>query len=112
MQQKIVMKVQLNSEKCRTKALKIAAVAKGASSVSIEVEKEHVVVTGDGIDAVDLAKSLKKKLGSGTIVSVEELKNPEEKTAEQPEPIQWASSYFHYPQYPAVQYYYDGSYRW
>ncbi|KAM1115033.1 hypothetical protein TB2_038163 [Malus domestica] len=112
MQQKIVMKVQLNSERCRTKALKIAAVAKGVSTVSIQVEKEHVEVIGDEVDAVDLAKSLKKKLGFATIVSVEEVKKPEEKPAEQPEPIQWASNYIHYPQYPAVQYYYDGSYRW
>ncbi|KAB2607282.1 hypothetical protein D8674_006999 [Pyrus ussuriensis x Pyrus communis] len=112
MKQKIVMKVQLSSEKCRTKALKIAAVAKGVSTVSIEAEKEHVVVIGDGVDAVDLAKSLKKKLGSGTIVSVEEVKKTEEKPAELPEPIQWASSYIHYPQYPTAQYYYDGFYRW
>nr|XP_028956338.1 heavy metal-associated isoprenylated plant protein 47-like [Malus domestica] len=115
MKQKIVVKVQLNCEKCRTKALKIAAVAKGVSTVSIEVEKEHVVVIGDGVDAVDLAKSLKKKFGFATIISVEEVGKPEEveKPEEQPaEPIQWSSSYINYPQYPAVQYYYDGFYRW
>ncbi|CAN6559115.1 unnamed protein product [Malus baccata var. baccata] len=113
MKQKIVVKVQLNCEKCRTKALKIAAVAKGVSTVSIEVEKEHVVVIGDGVDAVDLAKSLKKKFGFATIVSVEEVGKPEKvEKPEEPEPIQWPSSYINYPQYPAVLYYYDGFYRW
>ncbi|XP_048425480.1 heavy metal-associated isoprenylated plant protein 47-like isoform X1 [Pyrus x bretschneideri] len=121
MKQKIVVKVQMNCEKCRTKALKIAAVVKGVSTVSIEVEKEHVVVIGDRVDAVDLAKSLKKKFGFATIISVEEVGKPEEvekpkeveKPEEQPaEPIQWPSSYIHCPQYPAVLYYYDGFYRW
>ncbi|CAN6693280.1 unnamed protein product [Malus baccata var. baccata] len=55
--------------------------------------------------AVCLAKSLKNKLGFTTVVSVEEVKKGEEKPAE---PIQLASSYIHYPHYPAVQYYYDG----
>ncbi|KAM2244483.1 hypothetical protein ACFXTI_005546 [Malus domestica] len=77
----------------------------GVSKVSLEVEKEKVEAIRNGVDAVCLAKSLKNKLGFTTVVSVEEVKNGEEKPAE---PIQLASSYIHYPHYPAVQYYYDG----
>ncbi|BBH04446.1 Heavy metal transport/detoxification superfamily protein [Prunus dulcis] len=93
--QKIVIKVQLTSENCRTKALKIAAEAKGVSNVCIDVEKAEVEVIGVGVDAVSLAKSLEKQLGFASIVSVGEVKKPEE-----PElviPIQWTSSYIHCP---------------
>ncbi|CAN6556186.1 unnamed protein product [Malus baccata var. baccata] len=100
---KIVVKVPMYCDKCRTKALKIAAAAQG--KVSLEVEKEKVEAIRNGVDAVCLAKSLKNKLGFTTVVSVEEVKKGEEKPAE---PIQLASSYIHYPHYPAVQYYYDG----
>ncbi|XP_068311971.1 heavy metal-associated isoprenylated plant protein 47-like isoform X1 [Pyrus communis] len=105
MKQKIVMKVQLNSEKCRTKALKIAAKTKGVSKVSIEVDKGQVEVIGNGVDAVCLAKLLKNKLGFATIVVVEEVKK--EKEEKPAVPIPWISSYLHYPQYHA---YYDGFY--
>ncbi|KAI5321402.1 hypothetical protein L3X38_030473 [Prunus dulcis] len=74
MQQKIVIKVQLTSENCRTKALKIAAEAKGVSNVCIDVEKAEVEVIGVGVDAVSLAKSLEKQLGFASIVSVGEVK--------------------------------------
>lgn len=74
------------------------------SKVSIEVEKEHVEVIGDGVDAVDLAKSLKKKLGYATIVSVAEVKKPDD--AKLVVPIEWTSSYIHYPVH------YDRYYVW
>ncbi|CAL2263025.1 unnamed protein product [Prunus armeniaca] len=106
MQQKIVYKVQIKSEKYKTKALKTAAKAKGiyrVSNVSIEVEKELVEVTGVGVDSVCLAKSLQKKLGYATIVSVGEAKK-EDKKKEEIKPIQWASTYFPRPMFPV---YYD-----
>ncbi|KAB2616761.1 hypothetical protein D8674_023349 [Pyrus ussuriensis x Pyrus communis] len=99
MKQKIVMKVQLNSEKCRTKALKIAAKAK--------VDKGQVEVIGNGVDAVCLAKLLKNKLGFATIVVVEEVKkSADEKPAV---PIPWTSSYVHYP---LCHVHHDGFYRY
>ncbi|PQQ15959.1 heavy metal-associated isoprenylated plant protein 47 [Prunus yedoensis var. nudiflora] len=101
--QKIVIKVQLTSENCRTKALKIAAEAKGVSNVSIDVEKAVVEVIGIGVDAVSLAQSLEKKLGFASIVSVGEVKKPE---APKPVlPIEWTSSYIHCPRYAV---HYDG----
>ncbi|CAL8998686.1 unnamed protein product, partial [Prunus brigantina] len=101
--QKIVYKVQIKSEKYKTKALKTAAkAAAGVSNVSIEVEKELVEVTGVGVDSVCLAKSLQKKLGYATIVSVGEAKKEDKK--EEIKPIQWASTYFPRPMFPV---YYD-----
>ncbi|PQQ01484.1 uncharacterized protein Pyn_32347 [Prunus yedoensis var. nudiflora] len=94
-QQKIVMRVQMNCEKHRTNALKIAAVAKGVSKVSIEAEKEQMEVIGDGVDSTRLTMSLRKKLGFQAILSVEPVKaNTEEKKPTDPPKI---SSYIHYP---------------
>ncbi|KAM1055415.1 hypothetical protein ACFX13_029643 [Malus domestica] len=86
-QMKIVVKVPMHCDKCRTKALKIAAAAHGVSKVSIEgANKDHVEVIGDDVDSVCLTRSLRKKLGcSCTIVKVEEVK-PAVKTEEKPTP--------------------------
>ncbi|XP_004294919.1 PREDICTED: uncharacterized protein LOC101303978 [Fragaria vesca subsp. vesca] len=107
MKQKIVMKVQFSCQKRRTDALKIAAGTTGVSNVSIEADKDQIVVIGDGVDSVCLVKSLRKKLRYVEIVSVEEVKKAEEKKPEvQRIPFQCASSYVHYPM-P-----YDLVYRW
>ncbi|KAJ7963503.1 Heavy metal-associated domain containing protein [Quillaja saponaria] len=75
MKQKIVIKVQMDGEKCRSKAMKIAAVAQGVSSVSIEgKDNDEVVVVGNEVDSVCLAKMLRKKFRHATIVSVQEVK--------------------------------------
>ncbi|KAK9941131.1 hypothetical protein M0R45_017758 [Rubus argutus] len=75
MMQKIVVKVKVQCEKCRTKAMKIAATAQGVNKVSIQgVDRDHVEVIGDGVDSVCLTKALRKKLGSATIVKVEQVK--------------------------------------
>ncbi|KAI9076089.1 hypothetical protein K1719_021723 [Acacia pycnantha] len=63
MKQKIVMKVHMSSQKCRTKALKLVASVNGVSFVGLEGdEKEKVVVIGDGVDAVKLTNCLRKKV--------------------------------------------------
>lgn len=65
----------MNCQKCRTKALKVAAGADGVSFVGFEgAEKDKVVVIGDGVDPVDLAKSLRKRLGDANIISVADVK--------------------------------------
>lgn len=63
-------------------------------------------VTGVGVDSVCLAKSLQKKLGYATIVSVGEAKKDDKKDDKKEEikPIQWASTYFPRPMFPV---YYD-----
>ncbi|XP_010091452.2 heavy metal-associated isoprenylated plant protein 47 [Morus notabilis] len=77
MKQKIVVKVHMSCEKCRTKAMKVAAVESGVISVQISGEgKDQVVVVGDEIDSVSLTRSLRKKVGPATLLSVEEVKEP------------------------------------
>ncbi|TXG67416.1 hypothetical protein EZV62_008691 [Acer yangbiense] len=64
MQQKIVIMLKLKCDKCRSKAMKIAAVADGVISVAWEGdEKNKVVMTGDGTDAATVTGLLRKKLG-------------------------------------------------
>ncbi|KAI9076094.1 hypothetical protein K1719_041955 [Acacia pycnantha] len=71
MKQKIVMKVHMSCQKCRAKALKLVASANGVNFVGLEGdEKEKVVVIGDGVDAVNLTKCLRKKVGYTAILSV------------------------------------------
>ncbi|CAJ1971542.1 unnamed protein product [Sphenostylis stenocarpa] len=101
MKQKIVIRVSLDCDKCRTKALKIAAEAKGVSSVALEGDyKDKVAVTGIMVDSVRLVKTLRKKFGRGNanIVSVEELKD-KKKEEEKIAPVIW-SSYPYPPPYP------------
>ncbi|XP_061354872.1 disease resistance protein Pikm1-TS [Gastrolobium bilobum] len=75
MKQKIVMKVYMHCQKCRTKALEVVAGTNGVNFVGIEGEgKENVVVIGDGVDTVKLAKCLRKKVGPTDVISVAEVK--------------------------------------
>ncbi|XP_029128725.1 uncharacterized protein LOC109807835 [Cajanus cajan] len=61
----------MQSDKCRSKALKIAAIVQGVHSVSLGGEsRDQVVVTGDGIDSVCLTNKLRKKFSYATLLSV------------------------------------------
>ncbi|KAI4298851.1 hypothetical protein L6164_032366 [Bauhinia variegata] len=73
MKQKIVMKVSMNCQKCKTKALKVVAAANGVNFMGLEGD-DKVVVVGDGVDAVKLAKALRKKIGHTDILSLGEVK--------------------------------------
>ncbi|KDP35554.1 hypothetical protein JCGZ_08992 [Jatropha curcas] len=71
MQQKIVLKVDMKCNRCRTEALKVVAKADGVNFLGLEGQnKEKVVVIGDGVDAVNLATNLRKKVGHTEIISV------------------------------------------
>uniref|UniRef100_A0A2N9HGP6 HMA domain-containing protein n=1 Tax=Fagus sylvatica TaxID=28930 RepID=A0A2N9HGP6_FAGSY len=75
MKQKIIIKVQMTCDKCRTKAMKIAATTDGVNSVAIEgSDKDQLVVIGEGVDSANLTCSLRKKLCHATLLSVEEVK--------------------------------------
>ncbi|KAI4357419.1 hypothetical protein L6164_001367 [Bauhinia variegata] len=79
MKQKIILKLELDCDKCRSKALKIAAEAKGVSSVSLEGDdRDKLVVTGE-VDAVCLARVLRKKFRCVTLQSVKDVKKKDEK---------------------------------
>ncbi|KAL6197759.1 hypothetical protein ACLB2K_033364 [Fragaria x ananassa] len=73
MQHKIVMKVPMNCRKCQTKAFKIVVEENGVSSVALGKEKDSVVVIGEGVDAIKLAKRLRKKFKTTDIVNVAEV---------------------------------------
>ncbi|MED6191976.1 hypothetical protein PIB30_005794 [Stylosanthes scabra] len=80
MKQKLVIKVEMHCEKCRNKALTVAANVPGVTSVALEGdEKDHVVVTGNGINTICLLNQLNKKFKhSVTILTIEDLKKKEE----------------------------------
>uniref|UniRef100_A0A2N9FIV2 HMA domain-containing protein n=1 Tax=Fagus sylvatica TaxID=28930 RepID=A0A2N9FIV2_FAGSY len=80
MKQKIVIKVQMTSDKCRTKAMKIAATTDGVNSVALEgSSKDQLVVIGEDVDSAKLTCVLGKKLCYASILTVEEVKPVEPK---------------------------------
>ncbi|KAF9616357.1 hypothetical protein IFM89_029611 [Coptis chinensis] len=84
MAQKVVIKIiSMNGAKSRTKAMKIAVCAAGV--VSVELQGDQIVVTGEGIDSPELTCLLRKKFGYADLVSVAEIKK-EEKIPEKKEP--------------------------
>ncbi|CAL5068347.1 unnamed protein product [Urochloa decumbens] len=87
-QQKIVIKVCLPCDRCRTKAMELIAKADGLISVAIAGE-EKLELVGDGIDPVRLVCHLRKKLCYADILQVEEVKDkkPEEKKQAQQQPV-------------------------
>ncbi|KAK2639924.1 hypothetical protein Ddye_027719 [Dipteronia dyeriana] len=85
-EQKIVIRVQVRYDKCRSKAMEIAAVADGVISVAWEGEdKDKVVVIGDGVDAVTLTRSLSKKLGFADLLFIQEMKEKKEEKKQEKE---------------------------
>ncbi|KAL5737237.1 hypothetical protein ACOSP7_029998 [Xanthoceras sorbifolium] len=94
--QKIVTEVQMPSDKCRSKAMKIAVTKDGVTKVEIKgEEKDQLVVIGTGVDSVKLVRSLRKKLHYANILSVEEEK--EEKKDEKEKPNINLLPYTYYP---------------
>ncbi|XP_074343630.1 disease resistance protein Pik-1-like [Apium graveolens] len=91
--QRVVIKVTVvDQKKSRTRAMKIAATAFGVESVALSgAEKDEIVVTGKGIDTVELARLLRKKLGSADLLSVgtvpEEKKKAEKENADYVVPL-------------------------
>ena len=75
------------------------------SSVGIE-GTQKVVVTGDEVDLVKLARSLKKEFGHVMLVSVEEVKKKEDdnKKKEEKDLEYWSNYCFHrYPPHPVYE---------
>ncbi|KAL1556122.1 heavy metal-associated isoprenylated plant protein 47-like [Salvia divinorum] len=66
----------MHNEKARSKAMTIAVAVPGVAAVSIG-ENDQLVVIGEGVDFVCLAKSLRKKFCFADIVSVEDVKPPD-----------------------------------
>ncbi|XAR67323.1 hypothetical protein NMG60_11002030 [Bertholletia excelsa] len=73
--------------KCKSKAMQVASLAHGVTTVAVEEDEDRLVVIGNGVDAVSLTQSLRKKVGLASLVSVEEVegKNNQEDDEEKPE---------------------------
>ncbi|KAF3329762.1 Heavy-metal-associated domain-containing protein [Carex littledalei] len=75
----------MHCDKCRSKAMKIAASTDGVESVALQGDdRKRLVVTGDGVDSVNLTKTLRKKIGRAVIVEQGEVKKKVEESM-----IQW-----------------------
>ncbi|CAL9221559.1 unnamed protein product [Arabidopsis halleri] len=80
MKQKMRIKLSVNSEKCRKKAMQVAVVADGVTSVAMEGEfQDELVVVGDGMDTASLIMALRKKACHVTLETLEEVKKPQKK---------------------------------
>ncbi|KAI9081130.1 hypothetical protein K1719_036889 [Acacia pycnantha] len=88
MKQKVTIKVGMECEICRNKALRIASMIKGVSAVAIEGDsKDRVVVTGDDVDTVCLGRNLRKKFSIVTVLTVEEVKPKKDADKEKPKVV-------------------------
>ncbi|EAY86454.1 hypothetical protein OsI_07836 [Oryza sativa Indica Group] len=103
--QKIVIKVEMSCDKCRSKAMALVAATGGVDSVALAGDgKDQVVVVGDGVDSIKLTAALRKKVGHATLVTVGEVKKEEKK----PEPataavVEYSWSYHPYAYAPPAQ---------
>ncbi|XP_066324215.1 heavy metal-associated isoprenylated plant protein 47-like [Miscanthus floridulus] len=79
-QQKIVIKVQMSCDKCRSKAMAVVAATGGVDSVAIDGEgRDKVVVMGEGVDSTKLTSALRKKVGRADLLHVSEVKKDDKK---------------------------------
>ncbi|KAI3752086.1 hypothetical protein L2E82_23253 [Cichorium intybus] len=76
MPQEIKVKVSMHSQKCRKEVMKIVSKLSGVDEVSVDLQKEMLVVIGD-VDPVCIATSLRKKRKVANIVSVGPYKKKE-----------------------------------
>ncbi|KAK9284877.1 hypothetical protein L1049_024057 [Liquidambar formosana] len=88
MKQKVVIKVTMNGDKSRSKALKIAVGVSGVISAALQgQDKDQIEVTGDGVDAVVLTRLLRKSVGFAELVSVNPVDEKKDSTEKTPEAI-------------------------
>jgi hypothetical protein len=99
-QQKIVIKVAMPCDKCRSKAMALVAKTRGVDSVSIAGDaKDQVVVVGESVDSVKLTSALRKKVGPAHLVEVAD----DSKKEKQKKQDATAPEYQFYCHYPAPQ---------
>ncbi|KAL5211757.1 hypothetical protein ABZP36_022604 [Zizania latifolia] len=112
----------MNCDKCRSKAMALAAKTGGVDSVALAGDaKDQVVVVGDGVDSVRLTNALRKKVGHAQLVQVAEVKKEEKKPEPKPPavvectPYPWSYHQYYAPpphavccEYPAA----SGTYSW
>ncbi|KAI9161656.1 hypothetical protein LWI28_019429 [Acer negundo] len=70
-EQKVAIKVYMSCPKSRSKAQKIAVGPSGVESVALKGDdKNQTEITGDGIDAAEITRLLRKKIGNAVLQSV------------------------------------------
>ncbi|CAJ2668375.1 heavy metal-associated isoprenylated plant protein 16-like [Trifolium pratense] len=106
--QKIVIKMSLNDQKSRSRAMKIAVGVSGVEGATIQGDnKDQIEVTGEGVDSVRLTSLLRKRFCHAELVSVGDVGKPEEKKEEKKDEtkveaiVAWPYNYSvpHYPVY-------------
>jgi len=80
MSKKIVVRVDINCEKCKRRAMETIAGVEGVDSIAVDVNKSEITVIGDA-DPVNLTESL-RAFGLAQLVSVGPAKEPEKKPDE------------------------------
>ncbi|KMZ65923.1 hypothetical protein ZOSMA_305G00010 [Zostera marina] len=74
MKQKVVIKVQAHCDRCRKKAMELAAKEARVESVILQgKDKDEVMVVGEDVDSACLTTKLRKKLGYANILTIEEV---------------------------------------
>ncbi|KAM0867591.1 hypothetical protein ACQ4PT_041854 [Festuca glaucescens] len=85
MTQKIVIQVQMSSDRCRPKAMALVAATRGVDSVALAGDtKDQVVVVGDGVDPIKLTSALRRKVGPAQLVQVGDVKKEDEEKKKKP----------------------------
>ncbi|CAL4968569.1 unnamed protein product [Urochloa decumbens] len=110
--QKIVIKVQMSSDRCRSKAMALVAATGGVDSVALAGDgKDQVVVVGEDVDSVKLTEALRKKIGGAQLVQVGEDKKEEKKKPADPVAAAAAeymyNQWYYYPPPPPHAVVYD-----
>ncbi|XP_049385718.1 uncharacterized protein LOC125849787 [Solanum stenotomum] len=76
MKKKIVIDIPVSSDRCISKAMKIAVTICGVTSVNVDKGKGHLIVIGEGVDSFELMRCIKRRFRCANIVSVEDVKPP------------------------------------
>ncbi|KAK0591081.1 hypothetical protein LWI29_035419 [Acer saccharum] len=104
MKKKLVIKVSMNGQKSRSKALKTVVGASGVESVELKgADKSQIEVTGDGFDPTVLTQLLRKKVGRADLVSYEEKKDEKMENEAELQVAAMPAIYGMWPYYEAVQ---------
>ncbi|PKI78814.1 disease resistance protein RGA5-like [Punica granatum] len=101
-QEIIIELYSVHCDKCRSKAMQIAATADGSvNSVKIQgMDRDQLAVVGVGIDSTSLTQSLRKKFRHANILSVRPITSSPGRSS-------WSSqyeSYDHYNTFPSMGY--------
>ncbi|KAJ0988668.1 hypothetical protein J5N97_007024 [Dioscorea zingiberensis] len=101
--QKMVVKLTMEDEKKRSKAMKTAVGFLGVISVEVQGEaNDRLMVIGDGVDLIKLTKTLRRKMGGHVdLVSVGAVEEKEKKENKDEE-VTWPPYEYRYVPPPSV----------